>query len=354
MDFFNEFKNSNKSPTNINMSTSDKTDSSANGGLLLLTGSNDWDAVYSNITSGWDQYHYVTGLPSPVVSTFSSSASMHFFILLQDGSLFAMGKNDHGQLGVGDTKSYDSPVQITYKFPDRVTKVSIGRAHSLVLLANGKVFACGSHSSGQLGLGDSKNLVSKDQLRFLEITALENITDIAAGENFSIVCNSNGRVYSFGHPEYGVLGIGTTGGYIKEGKSGSMQYSCAYRPTMISNFVVKDSHSKVVEMYPADSIKIRLVAAGKSHCVCVEEWENDIDRSSDDIDYADLPNKNRVFSWGYGAYGRLGHTCNNDELIPREITFFTQQYTPRQPKPMPNKMVREIVASSTFSLAGQL
>ena len=71
-------------------------------------------------------------------------------------------------------------------------------------------------------------MTSKDQLRFLEITALENIVDIAAGENFSIVCNSSGRVYSFGHPENGVLGIGTTGGYIKEGKSGSMQYSCVH------------------------------------------------------------------------------------------------------------------------------
>ena len=244
--------------------------------------------------------------------------------------------------------SYHNPVPISYKFPDRIVKVSVGRAHSLVLLANGKVFGCGNHSSGQLGLGDSKSLVMKDQLRFLEVPSLENIVDIAAGENYSLVCNQAGRVLAFGHPENGVLGIGTTGGYIKEGKSGQMQYNCVFRPVQISSFVTKDSHNKVVENIPADTIKIRLVAAGKSHSLCVEEWEND---NVDDVDYSELKHKNRVFSWGFGGYGRLGHTCNNDELIPREVTFFAQQITARQPKPLTSKMVRSIDASSSFSLA---
>ena len=32
--------------------------------------------------------------------------------------------------------------------------------------------------------------------------------------------------------------------------------------------------------------------------------------------------KDRLFTWGFGGYGRLGHQQPKDELIPRLVSFF--------------------------------
>jgi len=49
----------------------------------------------------------------------------------------------------------------------------------------------------------------------------------------------------------------------------------------------------------------------------------------------------RVFSWGFGGYGRLGHADNKDEMVPRFIKSFEG----------PNKGATRIAAGSSFSFA---
>ena len=89
MEFFEDFKKSNVTSASTT-SNSDAKVQEREGGLLLITGANDWDAVYSSITSGWDTFHFVSGLPSTVVSAYSSASAMHLFILLSDGSLLVI------------------------------------------------------------------------------------------------------------------------------------------------------------------------------------------------------------------------------------------------------------------------
>ncbi len=55
-------------------------------------------------------------------------------------------------------------------------------------------------------------------------------------------------------------------------------------------------------------MRIRAVGAGKNHSLFVEDWAD-----------AGL---NRVFSCGFGGYGRLGHATADDEMYPREINAF--------------------------------
>jgi alpha-tubulin suppressor-like RCC1 family protein len=79
----------------------------------------------------------------------------------------------------------------------------------------------------------------------------------------------------------------------------------------------------------AISVKVRAVAAGKNHSICMEEWEGEP--------------VNRIFTWGFGGYGRCGHNSGDDELVPRELTFFS--------RPLPQQRAREICAGATFSCA---
>ena len=245
--------------------------------------------------------------------------------------------------GTGDIVTYSYPVELPLStlFPagSIITKIATGRSHSLILLASGEVYGCGSNTQGQLGLGDSKAAL-RDALRFVKIPSLVGIRDISCGYEHSIACDRSGRLLTFGHPQYGQLGHGTDGSFIKDGgKGAAMQFRCIFSPRQVEKFVLKDSHGKMVSEVSASEVNIRLVAAGKNHSVCVEEWENG--------------GSNKVYTFGFGGYGRLGHNSGTDELLPREITIFQTIVQGQQvsPENFPQKQIHSIVAGSTFTMA---
>ena len=53
-----------------------------------------------------------------------------------------------------------------------------------------------------------------------------------------------------------------------------------------------------------------------------------------------IDSKKRIFTWGFGGYGRLGHADNKDEMVPRLLKFFEGQ----------NRGAVQIAAGSTFTM----
>jgi alpha-tubulin suppressor-like RCC1 family protein len=322
-------------------------------GSLLLSGCTDWGNSTSKAPAGLEEIHRVN-VGSDVRSIYSSSSSMHEFTVLADGKVMAMGRNDHGQLGTGDLETKPLPVLIVLPSSSAVAKIATGRSHTLVLFENGEVWGCGANNFGQLGLGNGK-AVSKDVLKFTRVVfpgEEQYIRDIACGHDFSLACTRQGRLFAFGHPEYGVLGQGSDGQYIKDGgKGAAVQYSCEYTPKLVDRFLTKDTHSKITATRSSGQIRIRAVAAGKNHAVCLEDWE----QVEGD---AEAP-ANRVFTWGWGGYGRLGHNYAQDEFFPREVSAFSHAIpSPTDPSVRiavaptnRQKQIREIVCGGSFTLA---
>ena len=350
----------NDTVSSVNSNTSEKKTGGSEvlptelSGDFLLSGCNDWTNSTSKTPGGLDEIHRVE-LGSKVKSSFSSSSSMHSFLLMADGSIRGMGRNDHGQLATGDTNTIDLPVTVDLPSLSPVVKICTGRSHTLVLFQNGEVWGCGSNAFGQLGLGSGK-AITKDIMKFTKITFPSDdsvIRDIACGYDFSLVCSSTGKMYSFGHPEYGVLGRGDDGRFIKDGgKGAAVQFSCEYTPKLIDKFITKDNHGKVTATRNYDQIRIRSVAAGKNHAACVEEWD-------ETTVFPQYTPANRVYTWGWGGYGRLGHNGPQDEFFPREVTAFSH-FIPSPNNPterlpaMPSnrqKQIREIICGSSFTLA---
>ena len=54
-----------------------------------------------------------------------------------------------------------------------------------------------------------------------------------------------------------------------------------------------------------------------------------------------MDRKKRVFTWGFGGYGRLGHTDQKDEFVPRMVKMFEG----------PNRGAVSIAAGSSYSMA---
>lgn len=307
------------------------------GGDLLISGCCDWLHMTAKSAVGLDLPHRVL-LPALVQATFSSPSSTHLFLLLSDHSLFAMGKNDRGQLGLGSRTTRHAPALVSppWSAERRLLKVATGKAHSLFLLDSGEVYVCGSAACGQLGLGSGKCAL-EDALAPVPVSALAEVVDIACGAEFSLVCTSSGQVLAFGHPEHGQLGDGQTGQFLKEGKAG-MSFAHVSSPTAVRVFVRKDQRGNVVQTVPANEVKVVAVAAGKNHCLCLEAWQGGAGGGESP--------RNRVFSWGFGGYGRLGHNGALDEMTPREVLVLSSEQ-----QPSPQKQIRQIFAGSTYSLA---
>jgi len=65
--------------------------------------------------------------------------------------MYTCGKGLHGQLGLGALDNQVIP-EFVSKIPEPISQIACGEEHTLVLTVGGQVFAMGSNSSGQLGL----------------------------------------------------------------------------------------------------------------------------------------------------------------------------------------------------------
>lgn len=90
-------------------------------------------------------------LPEPETMSIKQVAAgfNHTMILMADGSLWACGKNDHGQLGDGTTTNCNKPKQVMAD----VAYVSAGAGHTLIVKEDGSLWACGWNEYGQLETG---------------------------------------------------------------------------------------------------------------------------------------------------------------------------------------------------------
>ena len=100
-------------------------------------------------------------------------------VLADDKYIYVRGKNDYGQLGLGDNKTRYEYEKMPFVNPKQV---SCGDNHTLILNANGELFVTGKNSEGQLGLSDSN-----DRNIFIKNDSVENIERIKAIDNFSVI-----------------------------------------------------------------------------------------------------------------------------------------------------------------------
>jgi hypothetical protein len=142
-----------------------------------------------------------TGSPTATPGN-SLTASAHSLVL-NNGSVWAWGTNQNGQLGDGGTTDSSTPLAVSGLH--NIIAIASGGAHSLAVTADGKVWSWGANDSGQLGTG-----TNADSALPMEIPGLSGISAVAAGENHSLALSSDGKVWAWGGNSSGQLGDGTT------------------------------------------------------------------------------------------------------------------------------------------------
>ncbi|XP_056460647.1 probable E3 ubiquitin-protein ligase HERC6 isoform X2 [Gadus chalcogrammus] len=194
----------------------------------------------------------------------------HCLSLSATGDLYSWGAGGDGQLGVGRiTPVIQTPSLLHFRVP--VIQVACGNSHSLALTKAGDVFSWGSNSHGQLGLGKDV-CVQPFPALVLSLTGIP-VTLVAAGGTHSLFIALSGLVYCCGNNKLGQLGL---------------------------NRVDEKGRFRIMPVPSLKPIEVATASCGAEHSVV-------------------LTKDGKVFTFGDGSHGQLGHRSTAGELIPRQV-----------------------------------
>lgn len=158
---------------------------------------------------------------APVVPIAIAGGGEHSLVIAGDpsdvatNSLYAAGSNSYGQCGLGLAGQADFFTKVSGFSADYPVAIACGGAHSLVItddgIGNRSLYVAGRNNSGQLGLGNttSKNSFTKVTIG---ISADEDIREVAAGDAYSLVVTKdpagNYCLYAAGRNSEDQLGFG--------------------------------------------------------------------------------------------------------------------------------------------------
>jgi alpha-tubulin suppressor-like RCC1 family protein len=134
-----------------------------------------------------------------------AAGAMHSLFVKMDGTLWAMGYNFYGQLGDGITSYGNSPNSLPINVASNVVAVAAGYYHSLFVKTDGTLWAMGDNQFGELGNG-----ATIGQPIPTPINVASNVVAVAAGYEYSLFVKTDGTLWAMGENNYGQLGNGTT------------------------------------------------------------------------------------------------------------------------------------------------
>ena len=141
----------------------------------------------------------ITSLNIPAKVVQVATGGFVSLALTEDGFVYAWGQDTYGQMGQGTT---DTNVNIPVKvkgvsgsgFLSNITKISCGGYHCMALSSDGTVYAWGMNDYGQLG--DNSTTERKTPIKVLY--SGDAVSNISAGFIHSGLTTTTGKVYCWG------------------------------------------------------------------------------------------------------------------------------------------------------------
>lgn len=213
------------------------------------------------------------------------SAGQHYTLALAaDGTVWAWGSNDFGQLGDGSQKpKEDFYVSARERSAPRqvvgpggkgllrdVTAIAAGYQHAIALYKDGTVWGWGDNSAGQLGNGSTEESSVPVQVRGAGGSGfLKDIIAIAAGTRYGLALRKDGTVWAWGSNSAGQLGDGT----------------------------LQERHAPI---QVKDMNGVKAVSAGTAYSMA-------------------LLGDGTIRAWGNNAFGQIGDGTREDSAVPVQV-----------------------------------
>ncbi len=153
------------------------------------------------------------GVPSVVQIT---AGGYHTCVRFGDSTVKCWGKNNVGQLGLGDTTNRgDQPGQMGANLPTvdlgpgrTALQIIAGSLHTCARLDNSTVKCWGYNNLGQLGLGDTAQRVTPATLTAVDLGPGRTVLELAAGHHHTCARLDDGTSKCWGDNMSGQLGLG--------------------------------------------------------------------------------------------------------------------------------------------------
>jgi len=259
----------------------------------------------------------------------------HSACVTASGMLYTWGHGDDGKLGHGDEQTMLVPTLVRGDLDGRrVTQMAAGGAHShtVCVCADGSLFTWGRGEDGKLGHGKccraSTPRIVKGALQNLSAECgryLGAVVQAAAGSDHTGCVTRDGGLYTWGRGSHGRLGHGDeekallprrVGGKLTNRKAllvsaGSHTTACITEDGALFTWGSGKhgmlGHGNDVTMRVPTQVggelkghRVIQVSVASQHMVCVTE-------------------AGTVYSWGCGAYGKLGHGGMETVLAPMSV-----------------------------------
>jgi alpha-tubulin suppressor-like RCC1 family protein len=249
---------------------------------------------YGRLAVVWNRH----GSPVPRWTLTPCSTNMavacgksHTLVVGERGlAIFAWGAGDCGQLGTGNFDDQRVPAPVAgsstcarggiIDMRACIDMVAACGEHSAAITSTGELLTWGGGTTncGQLGHGDEDVRVVPVALGLVRFGG-SPVSMVACGRFHTLVVNSAGVLFAFGSGHFGQLGLGDTGSRSVPTEVGRARFG---------------------------GTRIAYAAAGYWHSGAVTS-------------------EGRVWTWGNGDYGCLGHghaTILEAQLVPRELTLY--------------------------------
>lgn len=261
------------------------------------------------------------------------AGNVHSLALKKDGTVWAWGGNGWGQLGNGAPfpilENPTTPVQVV-GLTD-VVDIAVGSGHNLALKSDGTVWAWGWNNYGQLGVGNTTNYSSPHKVHGQDnVGYLTDVVNVEAGDDFSFAVKSDGTVWAWGHNNVYQLGdvsgnptdhktpvpvqLFYNGTGVISGLAGGGKHSLAIKDGYVWSW--GDNGSGQLGNYSTDGGMdgyvpfpiytgsgltgvVTAVDAGDKHSVALTNGT--------------------VWAWGENSQGQLGCNSNNDHNYPVQV-----------------------------------
>jgi alpha-tubulin suppressor-like RCC1 family protein len=246
-----------------------------------------------------------------------AAGRFHNLALKDDGTVWAWGVDQFGQLGDGGEVQPDP--YSAHLGPllagglTGVTKIAAGLTHSLALKSDGTLWAWGDNSVGELGDGTRRALDWPDRSTPVRVSGLSGVAAIAGGDGQSLAVTGDGAVWAWGS---------STGIWGEEPAHTSTPVPVSGLTGVVA-IAASGSHSLALTgegavwergprqwAYWSTPVQVRgltgvvAIAAGDAHSVAVK-------------------GDGTVWAWGSNWGGQLGDGTTTDRLEPVQVSGLT-------------------------------
>ncbi|CAK1599489.1 unnamed protein product [Parnassius mnemosyne] len=190
-------------------------------------------------------------------------------------AVYGWGHNHRGQLGGVDGAKVRSPAPCLALAALSPVQLVGGEQTLFAVTPDGKVYATGYGAGGRLGIGGIDSVSQPTLLASIQHVFITKVACNSGGKH-CLALSADGDVYSWGEGEDGKLGHGNRVSYD--------------RPKLITAL---------------SGLEVVAIACGGAHSAC-------------------LTARGRIYTWGKGRYGRLGHGDSEDQLVPKMVEALSQ------------------------------